>query len=368
MTGSAGKTTTKELIVAILGPGTTSTPANSNRISQVGRAILQTRTGDAVCVAEVAAWRPGSVNQIAQLLQPRIGVVTCIGRDHFTEFRTLEAVTAEKRALIEALPDDGIAVLNADDAYAMTMTEGFRGRVISFGESPQATLRVSEVRSSWPDHLEFMLQVGGSSRPVRTRLHGKQSATSVLAALGVAHALGHPLDDALESVAHFEPVPARMSAVVQGGVTFIRDDCKAPAWSLDPVLEFIADARATRKVLIVGSLSDYAGSSSRVYTRFARSGLAVADEVAFVGSQANRVRKLVAESGGALLMFATVREAAEHYRTALRDGDLVVLKGSNRADHLLRILLSRTMDVRCWREGCHREGQCSACNLLHTPG
>jgi len=79
VTGSAGKTTTKELIAAMLGNGTTSTQGNQNRISRVGLAIMRTRPGTGICVAEVAAWRPGSVNQIARLLQPRIGVVTRIG-------------------------------------------------------------------------------------------------------------------------------------------------------------------------------------------------------------------------------------------------------------------------------------------------
>ncbi len=74
-----------------------------------------------------------------------------------------------------------------------------------------------------------------------------------------------------------------------------------------------------------------------------------------------------AESGGALRTFATVREAAEHFTADLRDGDLVILKGSNRADHLLRILLARATGVQCWRESCHRPAFCDACDLLHQP-
>jgi UDP-N-acetylmuramyl pentapeptide synthase len=105
-----------------------------------------------------------------------------------------------------------------------------------------------------------------------------------------------------------------------------------------------------------------------VYRALARRALAVADEVAFVGPQAHQVRKLVPESGGALRVFPTVREASEHYLDDLRDGDLVVLKGSNRADHLARILLARTTGVACWRESCRRRRFCDTCDLLHTPG
>ena len=107
---------------------------------------------------------------------------------------------------------------------------------------------------------------------------------------------------------------------------------------------------------------------STVYERLARRALAVADEVAFVGSQSGHVRKLVAEADGALRRSRPCRAAAEHFAADLRDGDLVVLKGSNRADHLFRILLARTTGVECWREACHRRVFCNACELLHQPG
>ena len=368
ITGSAGKTTTKTLLVAILGPGTVATPRGSNRLARAAKLVLRTRRSDAFCVVEVAAWRTGSVEAIAQLIRPQIAVVTRIGRDHHKAFRTLEGVAAEKSALVAALPDDGIAVLNADDPHVIGMAAGFPGRVISFGSAAGTTLRAENIRSSWPDPLEFTLESDGRSLPVRTRLHGKHTATSVLAALGAAHAAGIPLERAVETVAGFEPVAARMSPMVVDGITFIRDDNKAPAWSFDALLEFVGDARAARKVLVVGTISDYSGSGSTVYERLARRALAVADEVAFVGSQSGHVRKLVTEADGALHVFPTVRAAADHFAADLRDGDLVVLKGSNRADHLFRILLARTTGVQCWREACHRQVFCDACELLHQPG
>jgi UDP-N-acetylmuramoyl-tripeptide--D-alanyl-D-alanine ligase len=369
VTGSAGKTVTKTLIAEVLGaerPGT-STPGNANRLSSVGRTILRTGHDDAFCVAEVATWEPGGTARIARLLQPHVGVVTRIGLDHYKVFRTLEAVAAEKRALIAALPDTGIAVLNADDPHVIAMAEGFQGRVISFGESPEATLRAENVRSSWPDRLTFTLRIDGRSLAVSTRLYGKHSATGVLAALGVAVALEIPLERALETVARCEPVTGRMSPAVDGEVAFIRDDKKAPAWSLEALLDFIADARAARKILVVGTISDYAGSSSAVYVRTARRALDVADEVIFVGPNAHTVRRIQPE-GTTLLAFDTVREAAAHLRATLRDGDLVVVKGSNSADHLVRVLLDRTQRVRCWRDACHRTAFCDACKLLDVPG
>src|SRR5690349_22417215 len=176
ITGSAAKTTTKTLLVSLIGPGTTSPPRGSNRLATGVKLIMRTRRSDAFCVAEVAAWRPGSVAEKARLLHPDVAIVTRIGLDHHKAFRTLEGVAEEKGALVAALPADGIAVLNADDPYVMAMAEGFPGRVVTFGVAPTATLRAEDIRSSWPDPLELTLHVEGRSLPVRTRLHGKQTA------------------------------------------------------------------------------------------------------------------------------------------------------------------------------------------------
>jgi UDP-N-acetylmuramyl pentapeptide synthase len=364
ITGSVGKTTAKELVAAVLGDDSvgTKTPGSQNRITLVGRTILKTRQRHAFSVHEVPAWEPGSVRRIAALIRPDVAAVTRIGSDHRSVFRTLEATAAEKRALVEALPPDGVAVLNADDPHVLAMANAFPGRVITFGAAADATLHADDVRSSWPDPLTFTLEVDGRAFPVRTRLNGKFWMTSVLAAIGVGVALDVPLDSALAAVASFEPVTGRMSVVEQGGVTFVRDDTKAPRWSLDATFEFLAEARAARKVLVLGTISDYPGSMSRTYSRVAAGALEVADEVVFVGPNSRHALKAGSDS---LSAFATVREAAEHFRATLRDGDLVVLKGSVRADHLSRLALDRVSEVQCWRTSCGRISFCEDCRLLY---
>jgi UDP-N-acetylmuramyl pentapeptide synthase len=135
---------------------------------------------------------------------------------------------------------------------------------------------------------------------------------------------------------------------------------------MDTVLGFLADADAPRKVLVLGTISDYAGERSRTYMKVARRALEVADEVVFVGPNAPSARKL-ATLDGSVRSFGTVREAADHFGRALQDGDLVLVKGSNRADHLVRIILARTTRVRCWRESCGRHSFCEDCWLLRVP-
>ena len=368
VTGSGGKTTTKDLVAAVLGSEFrgTKTPESLNRLTIVGRTILVTRRRHAFSVLEIPAFRRGSVAEFSALVQPTIAVVTRVGGDHRAEFRTLEVTAAEKRALVDALPAGGTLIVNADDPYTTAMADGFAGRVVSVGQSDAATLRAEDVRSAWPDSLSFALHVDGLVLPVTTRLYGRHWTVAVLAAIAVGLAMGVPLESALDAVASFEPVAGRMSVVRENGIAFVRDDLKAPLWSLDTVLEFLAEARARRKILVLGTISDYPGDRSRTYVKAARRALEVVDEVVFVGRSAPSARRL-ATIEGAVRAFETVREAADHFGSALRSGDLVLLKGSNRADHLVRIILARTTRVRCWREACGRITFCEDCRLLRVP-
>ncbi|MEP6978593.1 MAG: UDP-N-acetylmuramoyl-tripeptide--D-alanyl-D-alanine ligase [Thermoleophilia bacterium] len=342
VTGSAGKTTTKELTAAVLGTqlAGTWTAGNHNNIGSLGRTILRTKARHDFCVLEVAAWYPGSVARVARLIQPTIAVVTTIGLDHYKAFRSREATALEKRALVDALPPDGCAILNADDPHVIAMAEGFSGRVITFGESPSADIRAIEMSSAWPEPLAFRLHHDGRDWPVRTRLHGKHTATAVLAAVGVAVAVGGPIERALEAVATFEPLPGRMSPVRHRGATFIRDDAKASLWSFPPVLEFLSEAQAERTLLVVGTIADYAGPASRRYRAFAEQALAVVDELVFVGPNSRYGLKARGDVAGRVHAFETLAEAQEYLERELRPGDLILVKGSPRADGLGRLVPS----------------------------
>lgn len=331
VTGSCGKSTTVKLVCEILaregrGPEVRGT---GNKLLNVATAILRTRAADAHSVFEIGAWQPGSVARAARIVRPNIAVVTNVSSDHRSAFRTLEATAIEKRALLEHTAKDATAVLNADDERVGAMAAGFRGRTVTFGRSAEAMLRAEDVSSSWPERLSFTLCHEGEALRVQTQLCGKHWVSSALGALGVATAMGVPLERGASTLATIEPCAHRMSPVERGdGVVFIRDDHKAPFWTVDAVLEFLADARAPRKIVVFGTFSDYAGSAAPKYRAVARRALEVADEVVYVGPNARYVRKMEEFDGGPLRAFVTVEEADEHLRATLRAGELVLLKGS----------------------------------------
>ena len=370
ITGSCGKTTTKELVAAVLARRgrVMRTPGNHNAAQWVPRTVLEVRPEHAYCVQEIGAGGPGSLDAPIALVRPRVAVVTNIGDDHRSAFRTLETTAAEKRKLVEAVPGDGVAVLNADDPRVLEMAGACRGAVLTYGLGEGAAVRGDRVVAEWPGHLSFVVHHGDASLPVQTRFNGAHWVHAFLAAITTGLALGVSLEDAVAAVATGEPWAARLSEMEVDGVVFVRDECKAPLWTVAPALAFLRTARAPRRVAVFGTLSDYHGRASAVYAAVARQALDVADEVIFVGPQAGRCAGARAHpKGSALRAFATVRQASEHLARSLRPGDLVLLKGSNRADHLLRLVLARGTRVGCWRTNCRRLKFCDECRLLRVP-
>ena len=369
ITGSAGKTTTKDLLASILeshfpkgqkGIGTLNGPYD------VARLVLRTRPSDAYCVTEIAITNDAGIDFPLALFRPTVGVVTTIGGDHVSAYGSLEGIAAEKSKLVSLLPAHGIAVLNADDPRVLAMQSQFSGRTITYGMNDDAMLRGEAITSSWPDRLSFTVTWNGQSVRVQTQLCGSHWVPVVLAALATGVALGVPLEVAAAAVARVEPFEGRMSPV-QGddGVTFMRDDWKAPFWTIAPTFHFMQQARATRKVVVIGTISDYIGDSSRRYVEIARQALAVADCVLFVGPRASACLRAKQDASDQLFAFPSLRNASTFLSGYLRSGDLVLLKGSTRTDHLERLILVRTGGVECWRAACGRMYFCNDCSLVH---
>jgi aminoacyl-tRNA hydrolase len=369
--GSVGKTTAKELLLQLLfHQGRVSgSPASLNLLPEVAKTVLRVRPGQDFCVAELSEDQPGIVDQALVLLRPAIGIVTVVGKDHWSAYHSLEAIAAEMAKLVAALPAAGTAVLNADDPRVKGMAAQCAARIISYGLSADADLRAEEVRSVWPERLSFTLIYGAERIPVQTRLCGTHWMPTVLSALGGALAAGMSLADCVRRLAGCEPCDARMQPVaLSDGVTFIRDDWKAPLWGIDAAFRFMETARAARKIIVVGEISDAGASKEVKYQRVAKRALAIADAVVFVGPWASCAFQAGAlAEGKSLRVFTHVRDASAYLDAFLRAGDLVLLKGSNKRDHLQRIVLARRGKVACWRDDCVRIIQCSECSDLHTP-
>ena len=216
------------------------------------------------------------------------------------------------------------------------------GRVITYGLAPDAMVRAENVNAAWPERLSFTVCFNGQSHPVHTQLPGAHLVHCALAAVAVGLAMGLPLTVAAQAISTVPPFPCRMSPVIRDdGVTFIQDDAKAPLWAIPAVLDFMKNARAARKIVVIGTISDYTGNSDRAYVSVARQALAAADQVVFVGSRASKSLKARRHpQDDALQAFPSVEAAGAQLREFFRPGDLVLLKGIDH-DHLDALIAAR---------------------------
>lgn len=369
VTGSCGKTTTKKLIAAALRAHTRVVESSGaqNHFGAVARAILRTRPWHRYCVAELAAMQAGDVARLSDLFRPTMSVVTAIGTDHYRSFRGVEGVKREKGAILEILPDDGTAFLNADDPNVMDMRAKTRARCVTYGAAPGATIRMEGIVSAWPDRLHLDVLAGSERVHVATQLVGAHFASAVAAAMAVAYTCGVPLAEATRGVASMEPEPARLSPQAgKPGVMFLRDEVKASPLSIPPVIDVLRTARASRKMLVMGTLSDYPGDAKTRYRRVAMELLPLVDELIFVGPMAHLATKPVDAAGRRARAFETVREASAFVDAWSQPGDLIVLKASA-IDHVERIALSQRGAVACWRYRCGIRSLCDRCRWLNKP-
>jgi UDP-N-acetylmuramoyl-tripeptide--D-alanyl-D-alanine ligase len=346
VTGSCGKTTTKELIAAVLSTKLKGHKSldSYNASHHLAQAMLEIGPRHDFCVLEMAVGRRlGQLPVEVALVKPQIGVVTTVNLDHISVFRTADAITAEKSELVARLPPDGTAVLNADDPRVLAMQARARCRVLTYGLAPLATVRAGDITGRWPDPLAFTVVHAGESHRVETQLYGAHLLPNVLAALTVAIAMKIPLAASVEAVRTVTAYPGRMSPVSSpDGVTFIRDDYKAPLYSIPAVLQFLQEARATRKVVVMGTISDFLGPNGPKYVGVAEQALEVADHVILVGPNASMSLKAKRHRKGAALYAAeTVDDARQFLGRILQPGDLVLLKGSSKSDHLETLVTTR---------------------------
>jgi len=372
VTGSTGKTTARDLIAEVLSSRFDGVSSRDNwntlRTMRSGfpRTILKVKNRHRYCALEMGTHQPGALQELASVAQPSIAVVTNVRTDHLRAFGSVEAIAAEKARLVAALPADGTAILNADDPHVLAMASTFEGRVITYGLADHADLRAENVRCIWPERLGFSVVYEGRSRWVETRLCGVHWVSAVLAALSAGLSMGVPLDAAIAAIAEVEPSEARMEPVFHpDGVVFIRDDQKAPFYTVAPALDFMKSARAARKILILGTLSDYSGTSRSKYVSVAREAQESVDHVFFVGRWSSRCLEAKRHpTDDSVRALGSVRDAADFLREFLKPGDLVLIKGSNHADHLARISLSRTTRVECWSDTCGKMVFCGDCQRL----
>lgn len=365
VTGSAGKSTTTRLIHAILASRNVShVGAGINTPNGICKRFLKKPRNARIWIQEISGHESEAMKAALSFVRPTVGVVTRIGMDHISYYRSPEAIAEAKGQLVEALPEDGFAILNADDPLVASMADKTKAKVVRFGSGPDADIRLVSWSSGYPERLVLRIRAGDQAVDITTRFLGERWITSVMAAFATAIALGVAPEEAAEMIGRVEPERFKDDVYVYSGVTFIADTYKAPYWTVESSIDIVAAAKAPRKLFLFGTLSDYRGAARKRYTTAARAALDVADLVIFYGCHAERPRRLKSEYPGRLFSFEEFDALMAFLKQTLRQDDLIYIKASG-ADHLERVVLEYEKPISCYVSRCGRLYMCNHCRHLY---
>lgn len=341
ITGSSAKSTVTGLLTHILSArGAVLGQVKFNNLRSIQKTVARSRRGYAFVVAEAGIGSRNSMQPMADALRPDIAVVTMVAIEHKSAFRTLETVAQEKGELVAALENEGVAILNGDDPHVATMAKSTKARVVTFGRTTECDFRATEVHAAYPERLRLTAIWPDGTLPLRTKFVGEHFWLPTLAAVATAIELGTPPDLIAERVASFEPLIERCGVLaIPDGPHFILDTTKAPWHSVRLAFEMVESATAPRKRIVLGHMSDFAGSDQK-YRDAYRLARTAADQVIFVGQHAHRSKATQKDrEEGRFIAFNTTEQASDYIHKTAIPGELILLKGSVDL-HLERIALS----------------------------
>jgi UDP-N-acetylmuramoyl-tripeptide--D-alanyl-D-alanine ligase len=333
ITGNVGKTTTKEATAAALGARyrVLRTAASFNNEIGVPLTFLRLEPTHEVAVIELGFYFPGEIADLCRLVRPRIGIITEIPAVpvHFARTPDLAAIAAGKAELIESLPDDGVALLNADSPRVRALAPRTRARVVLFGESADAELRAMDVVAEGLSGLRFTAAYGGERVGVSLPIPGRQLVPAALAALGAATALGVPLDEAAVSLGTLEQPAHRMEVRRGAGVTVIDDSYNASPAAVHAALSVLASVKG-RRIAVIGDMLELGSFSADAHEAVGRDAARAADVLIGIGELARTSVDAARAAGlGDAYWASELGEALVILRRMQKAGDTILVKGSH---------------------------------------
>jgi UDP-N-acetylmuramoyl-tripeptide--D-alanyl-D-alanine ligase len=331
VTGSAGKTTTKEAVAHVLAARfrVLKSEGNFNNHFGLPLMLLKLEPEHDVAVIEMGMSHAGEIRALAKIARPEIGVVTNVAPVHLEFFDSLAGIARAKYELIESLPASGTAVLNADDEYVAQFGRDFRGKVVTYGTQATADVRAENVHTHGAEGSEFDVILGGGREHARLPLMGDHNILNALAAVAVGVARGLKPSEAVGALATLAPPDKRGQVLQLGNLTVINDCYNSNPKALQAMVDALAAMKAGRRIVVAGEMLEL-GPAAEPMHRAAGQHIAEKKIDILIGVR-GLAQAMVdgARHAGALAEFvATPEQAGEWLAREARDGDVVLLKAS----------------------------------------
>ena len=334
ITGSNGKTTTKEMTAHVLSTRGTVVRARKsfNNFIGVPLTLFDAVPGAVAVVLEMGTNAPGEIGRLCDIARPQIGVITNIGATHLEGLKSVEGVAKAKAEMLYALGRDALAILNADDEWSRKIRTGYNGKIVTFGTSEGADIFARDIE----DNATGLSFVTNEYVRVQLKVRGRHNVHNALAAIAVSRRLGMDMKDIALALADFPGVPMRMEVVRFGGVTVINDAYNANPRSMSAALDDFAGHYATTgtRHFICGDMLELGEHSAEFHRQLGRRiAECRIDRLWLLGTEVNETRAAAVDAGFAprSVFLADDYPALEKaFLADVGEGDVVLVKGSRR--------------------------------------
>jgi UDP-N-acetylmuramoyl-tripeptide--D-alanyl-D-alanine ligase len=344
VTGSVAKSSTKEAIGAVLAedrPVSAVLRSEGNENNEIGLPLTILRLGPhhEIAVLEMGMYVGGEIAELCRIALPSIGVVTAVRPIHLSRAGSIDAIEAAKAELVEALPADGLAVLNADDARVRRMAARTQARSVTYGFAPDADVRAEAIASLGLDGMAFEIVARGERGAVRLPRLGRHAVHNALAAAAVALGVGSSLETIVAGLSRPWALPHRSAVMRLDGVTVIDDAYNAGPDSMAAALDALAELPG-RHVAVLGRMAELGELDEAAHAAVGRRAAGVLDVLVAVGEGTAALvdGALAAGMPAAHIVHVPSPEAAlDELPGRLRPGDIVLVKAS-RSEALERVV------------------------------
>ena len=350
VTGSNGKTTTKEMMAAVLAAlGPVLKPESSfNNQWGLPLTLLRLNAQHRAVALELGANQPGEIAMLAEISRPTVGVVTVVSSAHTEFFGSLDGVQAEKSALVRAIGPEGRVVLNADDPRVLAMRDLARCPVLTFSAHQPADVRSVAPVEEGPDGLRFTLEIAGTRRPVRMRFAGRHNVINALAAAGVGWAVGLDLERIVDGLEAARPAKGRCVWRRAGSIRVLDDTYNANPASVAAALATLGPAPGARRVVVLGDMLEL-GDIAEAAHREAGRAVASAGVAEFIAMGTHGRAAVEAARDAGLVEShhtTTFEDTVALLMKRLAPGDVILVKGSRgmRMERVVDALIARLGD------------------------
>ena len=331
VTGSVGKTTTKDMLYAVLSQSynTLKTEGNFNNEIGLPLTVFRLEKEHEAAVLEMGMSHFGEIEKLAGIAMPDVAVITNIGMSHIENLGSQEGIFKAKTELLKYFDANNTLITNGDDAFLSTTKGKGTYKVVYYGiKNPENDVYAKDIVNLGADGTEFIAVLDGSEYKVRVKVAGEHNVYNALAAICVGRAFDVPMYKIIKGIESFDLTAMRMSVEEKNGITLINDCYNASPDSMRAALKVLLSLEAKRRVAILGDMLEMGDFAPEAHSGVGKAAADCADVVICAGESSKHTAESAKSCGKEVHWFGTTTEASEFAKGFVKCGDAVLIKAS----------------------------------------